>query len=58
MTKYCSENLTFRIKNAEKKRDICRTYCSGNEKKKIKSAKQTEIKRVRGAIKKFNVKKE
>jgi len=39
----------------KRKRDVCRTYCSGNERKKIKVAKETETKRVSGATKKFTV---
>ena len=41
----------------KRKCNIGRIYLSGNEKRKIKAAKESEIKRVSGAINKFIVKK-
>jgi len=38
---------------SKRKRDMCRTCGSGNEKRKIKAAKESEIKDVSGATKKF-----
>jgi len=40
-----------------RKRDICRTYRSGNEKRKIKVAKESKIKCVSRAIKIISLKK-
>jgi len=39
----------------KRKRDIRRTYRSGNEKRKMKAAKESEIKRVSGATRTFIV---
>ena len=41
----------------KRKRDIGRTYLSGNEKRKIKIAKENEAKNLCGAMEKFVVKK-
>ena len=57
ITKYCLEK--FRRSRLQKmpkrKRDIRRTYRSGNEKRKMKAAKESEIKRVSGATRTFIV---
>jgi len=55
---YCLEK--FRRSTLQKipkrHRDNCRTYRNGNEKKKVKVVKETEINLISGAIKKFVVK--
>ena len=58
MNKYYSEKLgrSTLQKMPNRKHGICRTYCSGNE-KKIKAAKESEIKHVSGTINKLIVKK-
>ena len=58
MTEYCLEKLrrSTSQKMPKRKREVCRTYRSGDE-KKINAAKASEIKRASGAINKFIVKK-